>query len=142
MYLENSSFIEASYLLGPDRNKIWLCEDCKNAARSAGMSYTTYIKEENYCPKCSIKSIEKEYYSLLEFKVDALDYRFTFHLPLSSALRWMNNIDDLPQGIRKIGKYSDKMYLYGRSINKIEEKIFPLPMIKEQLNEYINSSEA
>jgi hypothetical protein len=103
------------------------------------MSYSAYIRGENYCPKCSIKSSQKEYYSLIEFGISLLDYRFSFHLPLSSARKWMDNIDDLPQGIRKTGKYYDKMYFYGRPINRIEEKVYPLAVIKEYLNNYIDN---
>lgn len=137
MYLENTSFIKASYLIGPDRKKVFLCEDCKDSARSAGMSFIDYVKKEYYCPKCYIQSIEKEYYSLLEYKIDSPDYRFTFHLPRSSANRWMIEIDSLPQGSRQANRYDDKMYLYGRPISRIEERVFPLAMVKEYLFKYL-----
>lgn len=137
MYQENSSFINASYLIGPDRKKVFLCEDCKDSARSARMSFIDYVKKEYYCPKCYIQSIEKEYYSLLEYKINAADYRFTFHLPRSSAIRWMTEIDSLPQGNRQANRYDDKMYLYGRPVSRIEERVFPLPMVKEYLYKYL-----
>lgn len=137
MYRENSPIIKASYLLGPDRRKIWLCEDCKDAARTAGISYNTYIRKEYYCPKCTVQSIIKEYYSLVEFNIQVTDYRFTFHLPRSSARQWMENMENLPHGTRKIGHYDDKMFLYGRSVSRIEEKIFPLPVVEEKLYQYL-----
>lgn len=137
IYSENSSYIKLSYLVGPDRTNVWLCEDCKETTRSAGISYAAYIREGNYCPKCSIKSIDKEYYSLIEFKVTLLEYRFSFHLPLSSAVKWIGSLAEIPPGTRKIGNYPDKMYLYGRSINRIEEKVCPLTTVKEYLLDYL-----
>ncbi len=141
MYQDHPEFMDAIYLLGPDRHKIWLCEDCKEAAHSAGISYVSYVKHEFYCPKCSRQQVEKEYFSLIEFKVNLLNYRFTFHLPLSSASAWMHNMDTLPQGVRETGRYDDKMYLYGRSISRTEEKVFPLNMILEKLNEYLQQDQ-
>lgn len=141
MYLENQQFIKASYLLGPDRKKVWLCEDCKDASRSAGMSYNTYIRSEAYCPKCDILELEKEYYSLVEFCLEVSDYRFIFHTPRSLAVRWMKDIDELPRDNRKTGQYDDRMYLYGRAISRIEERVFPLEMLKEKLEAYIRGDE-
>jgi hypothetical protein len=138
MYQENSPIINTCYLIGPDRKKIFLCEDCKDSARSARMSFVEYVKKGYYCPKCYIQSIEKEYYSLLEFKIDAADYRFTFHLPRSSAIRWMGEIDNLPQGNRQANRYDDKMYLYGRPVSRTEERVFPLPVVKEFLCKYLD----
>jgi len=135
---ENPSLVKAIYLLGPDRRKIWLCEDCKDAARSSGMSYNDYIRSEHYCPKCTIQAVFKEYYSLIEYGFQVADYRFTFHLPRSLAQRWMQNLDELPQGIRKTEHYDDKMYVYGRPISRVEEKVFPLPMVEEKLLLYLN----
>lgn len=142
MYQDRPELMKAVYLLGPDRHKIWLCEDCKEAAHSAGLSYVSYVKNELYCPKCSRQQVEKEYFSLIEFQVNLLNYRFTFHLPLASASTWLQNIDALPQGVRETGRYDDKMYLYGRSISKIEEKVFPLKMIVEKLNQYLHQEKA
>ncbi|MDD2619933.1 MAG: hypothetical protein PHC92_04600 [Syntrophomonadaceae bacterium] len=140
MYQENQGAIKASYLLGPDRKKVWLCEDCKEASRSAGISYNSYIQNEAYCPKCDIQVVEREYYSLVEFSLKAGEYRFVFHTPRSLAAGWMKNIRELPQEARKTGHYQDRMYLYGRSISNIEEKAFPLPMLKERLIAYLNNS--
>lgn len=134
---ENPALVNTIYLLGPDRRKIWLCDDCKDAARTSGLSYNDYIRNEYYCPKCTVQSVIKEYYSLVEFSIQVPDYRFTFHLPRSSAQRWMQNLDDLPQGIRKTGHYDDKMFVYGRPISRVEEKVFPLPMVEEQLHLYL-----
>lgn len=139
MYSENTSAIQAVYLTGPDRQKVWLCEECKDNARSAGMSYPAYVKKEYYCPKCFLQAVEKEYYSLVEFKVNTADYHFSFHLPLAVVCRWMENLDRLPQSIRETGRYDDKMYLYGRPVSRIEEKIFPVAMVKQILTDYVNS---
>lgn len=139
MYYEHYDFIEATYLLGPDKKKIWLCEDCKDAAHEAKLSYKSYINQELFCPKCSIQSIEKEYYSLIEFVIKSDEYRFNFHLPRSQAIKWLKEIDLLPQKTRNIGKYEDRMYMYGRSISRIEEKVFPLAMLIKELNQYIQS---
>lgn len=135
---DNPALINAIYLLGPDRRKIWLCEDCKDAARTSGMSYNDYIRKEYYCPKCTVQSVVKEYYSLIEFNIQVPDYRFTFHVPRSSAQRWLPNLDELPQGIRKTGHYDDKMFIYGRPISRVEERVFPLPMVEEQLQLYLS----
>lgn len=137
MYQEHRGVLKASYLLGPDRQRIWLCEDCKEASRTAGMSYNKYIQNESYCPKCDVQILEREYYSLVEFYLKVGDYRFVFHTPRSLAAGWMKDMQELPQGTRKADRYQDKMYLYGRPISNIEEKAFPLAMLKEKLIEYL-----
>lgn len=139
MYNHYSDLIEVVYLLGPDRKRIWLCDDCKESARAAGMTYVSYLQKGHYCPKCTLDSVEKEYYSLVEFRVILEDYRFTFHLPRSSALRWMKNLDSLPQSVRDTGNYQDRMYLYGRTISSIEERILPLPIIVEKLQQFLTA---
>ncbi len=137
MHLRKPDSLEMHYLIGPDRKTIWLCEDCKYSSQAAGMPYGSYIRQGNYCPKCYVQSVEKEYYSLIEFIVLSSEYRFVFHLPLNTAKKWLENINDLPQGFRKTKKYDDKMYLYGRQISRIEEKAFPLNMIVEKLENYL-----
>ena len=139
LYDQFADLIQAIYLLGPDRKQIWLCDDCKESARAAGMSYVDYLKQGYYCPKCTIGSVDKEYYSLVEFRISLEDYRFTFHLPRASAIRWMKNLDSLPQSIREMGRYQDRMYLYGRTISRIEERILPLPVILEKLQQFLAS---
>ncbi|HOQ08943.1 MAG TPA: hypothetical protein PLG09_02325 [Syntrophomonadaceae bacterium] len=140
LYNQYTDLIQAIYLLGPDRKQIWLCDDCKDSARAAGMSYVDYLKKGYYCPKCTIGSVDKEYYSLVEFRISLDDYRFTFHLPRASAIRWMKDLDSLPQSIRETGRYQDSMYLYGRAISRIEERILPLPVILEKLHQFLASS--
>lgn len=139
LYGQFSDLIKAIYLLGPDRKQIWLCDDCKESARAAGMSYVDYLKQGYHCPKCTIGSVDKEYYSLVEFRVALEEYRFTFHLPRASALRWMKNLESLPQSARDVGNYQDRMYLYGRSISHIEERVLPLPVILEKLQQFLDS---
>lgn len=140
MYQENQGVITASYLQGPDRQRVWLCEDCKEASRAAGMSYNHYIRSESYCPKCEVQILEREYYSLVEFCLKVGDYRFVFHTPRSLAAGWMKDMRELPQGTRKADHYQDRMYLYGRAISNIEEKAFPLVMLKDKLMAYLNGS--
>lgn len=142
LYHQYPDLIQAIYLLGPDRKQIWLCDDCKESARAAGMTYVDYLKQGYYCPKCTIGSIDKEYYSLVEFRAALDDYRFTFHLPRSSAIRWMKDLDSLPQSIRDMGSYQDSMYLYGRAISRVEERILPLPVILEKLQQFLDSDES
>lgn len=137
MYAENQDYIQVRYLLGPDRKRIWLCDDCKESARNAGMSFVEYLKRGYYCPKCYVHSVDAEYYSLYEFIINIADYRFVFHLPRSSAQRWLKDHCDMAQGRRETGPYDDSMYLYGRAATRIEEKSFPLPMIIEALNRYL-----
>lgn len=139
MYNYFNDIIEAVYLLGPDRKRIWLCDDCKESARTAGLTYVDYLNKGYYCPKCTLGSVDKEYYSLVEFRVIVEDYRFTFHLPRSSALRWMKNLNSLPQSVRDTGTYQDRMYLYGRSISRIEERILPLPILLEKLQQFLTA---
>jgi len=136
LYQEHRSLLSVTYLIGPDRTQVWLCEDCKDASRSAGMSFKEYIQGEYYCSKCLEQMVEKEYYSLVEFKVAAAGYRFTFHLPRSSARKWMSDMEQLPQEARKTGRYDDRMYLFGRPISRIEARAFPLPMVVEKLTAY------
>jgi hypothetical protein len=140
VYTDKPDLFQIIYLAGPDRHRVWLCEDCREAAASARMSYADYIRNEYFCPKCSIQAIDKEYYSLIEFKVRLDEYRFTFHLPLYSASRWLRKLEDYPQYTRKAGRYNDTMYIYGRPVNKVEERIFPLNMIVEKLKQYLLNS--
>ncbi|MEA1960971.1 MAG: hypothetical protein U9N81_06805 [Bacillota bacterium] len=140
MYTENPNIITATYLHGPDRKKIWLCEDCKDAAWGMGLSYVSYIQNELYCPKCELQLIEKEYYSLIEFHLEIEKYRFCFHQPRSKVMKWMKDIDQLPHRLRYVGRCSDQMYLYGRSISRVEEKVFPLPMVRNELTRYLTDA--
>jgi hypothetical protein len=137
MYHDYPGLIIATYLAGPDRYKVWLCEDCRSSASSSGMSFRAFIQNEHYCSKCYIQSIEREYYSLIEFVIEAAGYRFCFHLPRSSAEKWFKEMNRLPQGIRKLTRYYDTMYLYGRRISRIEKRLFPLAFIIEQIHEYL-----
>ncbi|QGT99699.1 hypothetical protein SYNTR_1106 [Candidatus Syntrophocurvum alkaliphilum] len=137
IYNDNKNIIKTSYLIGPDKKKIWLCEDCKDNARTANITYTKYMQKELYCTKCFIQAVEKEYYSLIEFVIQIDKYKYVFHLPKSSAQKWVA-IEDLPKKNRNMGRYSDRMYYYGRSISRVEEKVFPVKMIIEELNDYLN----
>jgi hypothetical protein len=136
IYNEYREKLTISYLIGPDRNRVWLCEDCKEAARTAGLTYTDYIGKEMYCSKCYVATVEHEYYSLVEFSLIIDDFEFVFHAPRSSVQKWID-VRNLPQGIRQSGKYNDRMYMYGRLISRVEEKIFPLPVIVEYLNNFL-----
>ncbi len=137
MWRDNPDLIQVRYLLGPDRERIWLCDDCKDSARSAGLSFVEYLKKGHRCPKCFVQSVEPEYYSLFEFIVAIGNYRFVFHLPRSSAWRWLKDVPNIEQGRRETGPYDDSMYLYGRPSTRIEEKSFPLPMVIEALTAYL-----
>lgn len=139
LFNENVDIIKPTYLLGPDRNKVWLCEDCKDNCRSMGISFNHYIRQEYYCSKCFVQVLEKEYYSLFEFHLNIENHRFTFHLPKSLAQKWLD-WRLLPQSNRRAQFYQDRMYLYGRRISRVEEKAFPLPRITEYLSQYLNGN--
>ncbi len=139
IYRENPALCRAVYLVGPDRLRITLCEDCKESARAAGMSYPEYIRREYWCSKCYVQSVEKEYYSLVEFIIKADEVRFNFHLPRSRAVKWLTEIDSLPQHSRETVRYQDGMYFYGRPVSKIEEKAFPLSMVMDELKAYLDN---
>lgn len=141
MWQENREAVQCRYLLGPDRRRIWLCDDCKDSARSAGMSFVEYLKKGYSCPNCFIQSVEPEYYSLVEFEIVSQHYRFVFHIPRVSARRWMNNLEDLPQLNRETGQDDDQMYLYGRRATRVEEKSFPLGMVVEALTRYLTPTD-
>ena len=136
-YRDNREKFRVIYLLGADKKKVWLCEDCKDAAHSRGLSYNRFIREEAYCSKCYIQSVEKEYYSLLESILRVGDYRFIFHSPRSLAALWVDNLPELPCELRREGLYDDRMYLYGRRVTAVEERVFPLAMIEGKLLEYL-----
>ncbi|HWP98046.1 MAG TPA: hypothetical protein VN426_14470 [Syntrophomonadaceae bacterium] len=131
---------QINYLVGPDRNKVWLCEDCKDHARKAGIPYAEYARREYHCSKCYVQHLEKEYYSLIQFDLQLDQHRFSFHLPLSAS-RWVQDIHLLPQGIRETGNYSDRMFLYGRAVSRVEEQVYPLKMIIEGLQHYLAEDE-
>lgn len=139
MYQDGPDLLSPRYLSGPDRYRVWLCEDCKESAQLSGQSYAAYIKNEYFCPKCFLQAFDKEYYSLIEFRVRLDDFRFTFHLPLALAERWIAKLSDLPQMDRKTGNYSDKMYMYGRAVTPVEEKAFPINMIIGKLESYLKT---
>lgn len=133
-------YVKTRYLDGPDRIKVWLCDDCKENARNAGISYNNYVKRELVCPKCTIQLLEPRYYSLMEFIIRLANYRFIFHLPHQIARKWMTDISEMEQGIRKAGKYDDRMYLYGRAVMPVEEKLFPLPVIIEKIKSFLEEA--
>ncbi len=139
MYSEHPQDLKAVYLQGPDRKKIWLCDDCRDAAQNANMSYVRYIQQEYYCPKCEIQVVDKEYFSLIEFTLTIDAFHFCFHQPRSKVLKWMKDLDRLPHRNRHTGNYTDQMYMYGRSVSRIEEKVFPLKMIEQALNNYVST---
>ncbi|HBK53760.1 MAG TPA: hypothetical protein DDZ44_07485 [Syntrophomonas wolfei] len=65
------------------------------------------------------------------------DYRFIFHSPRSLAAAWVDNLPELPCEVRREGFYEDRMYLYGRRVTAVEERVFPLEIIKGKLMEYL-----
>lgn len=128
---------DITYLLGPDRKKVWLCEDCKSNARKAGISFPEYSRREYHCSKCYVQNLEKEYYSLIQFDLALEGYRFSFHLPLSAA-RFVKNLHLVNQAVRKTCRYNDLMYIYGRSVSRVEEQVYPLNMIVDGLQRFLN----
>lgn len=141
MHEEFGDLFRVVYLVGPDRRKVWLCDDCKENARKAAIPYAEYARREYYCTKCFVQNLEKEYYSLVQFDLEMGRCRFSFHLPRSSA-RWLGDLQRFNQETRKAGNYSDKLYLYGRPVSRIEEQAYPLSMIIEKLNLFINNTPA
>lgn len=139
MMAQYGEFFEVTYLVGPDRQKVWLCEDCKGNARKVNMPYAEYARSEYYCSKCYVQTLEKEYYSLIQFDLALEQYRFSFHLPLASA-HWIKDRPDINHGTRKSGSYNDCMYLYGRPVSRIEEQVYPLTAIVDGLTGFLNSS--
>jgi DNA-binding response OmpR family regulator len=87
------------------------------------------------------RAVDKEYYSLIEFRVRSGDFKFTFHLPLALAEPWIGKLSDLPQWDRKTGNYSDRMYMYGRPVSPVEEKVFPINMIISKLENYLKTGQ-
>lgn len=128
------------YLVGADKARVWLCEDCSQTARLNGCSYQDYISEQRYCCKCEVQVLEREYYSLIEFVVENQDLRFSFHLPVSKARKWMCGIEGLPRFERGSGEKRDEMYFYGRRITRVEEKIVPLAVAIKELRGFIEAA--
>lgn len=133
--------VRCVYLIGQDRSKIWLCEDCRQSARAAGYTYLDYVKLGHYCEKCYVQVVEREYYSLVEFSLESDDYRFCFHLPVSVARKWLAGIKELPIRERKHDEVNDAMYFYGRRITRIEEKVIPLAVVVQELETFLTGSE-
>ncbi|MGE5381287.1 MAG: hypothetical protein ACM3NT_09520 [Methylocystaceae bacterium] len=131
-------YIEIAVLTGGDRLRVWLCDDCKQNAREQNMTYRDYIAHGYYCPKCEQQIMERDFYSLLEIKISWERHRFSFHVPWSEARRWELNWDAIPQRERSGKDARDSMFIYGRHISNLEERIFPLPAIINHLEEFIS----
>lgn len=140
MLEEYRPLFNVTYLLGPDRKKVWLCEDCKANARKAGIPFTEYARREYHCSKCYVQNLEKEYYSLIEFDLALEGHRFSFHLPLSAA-RFVKDLHLVNQAIRKTWAYNDLMFIYGRPVSRVEEQVYPLTMIVDGLQQFLNRNE-
>lgn len=137
MMEEYRPLFNISYLLGPDRKKVWLCEDCKTNARKAGIPFPEYARREYYCSKCYVQNLEKEYYSLIQFDLALEGHRFSFHLPLSAA-RFVKDLHLVNQAVRKTCRYNDLMFIYGRPVSRVEEQVYPLTMIVDGLHRFLN----
>jgi len=129
--------VHCLYLVGGDKIRVWLCEDCACTARLNGNSYQEYIGEHRYCPKCEVQVVEREYYSLIEFIIENQDLRFVFHLPVSKARKWLLGIEGFPRAERGSAEKMDEMYFYGRRVTRIEEKIVPLAVVEKELREFL-----
>lgn len=136
MIEEYGPLFKVTYLLGPDRKKIWLCEDCKANARKAGIPFPEYARREYHCSKCYVQNLEKEYYSLIQFDLALEGHRFSFHLPLSAA-RFVKDLHLVNQAIRKTCRYNDLMFLYGRPVSRVEEQVYPLTIIVDGLKKFL-----
>lgn len=137
MIEEYRTLFNITYLLGPDRKKVWLCEDCKSNARKAGIPFPEYARREYHCSKCYVQNLEKEYYSLFQFDLALEGHRFSFHLPLSAA-RFIKEIHLLDQSVRKTCRYNDLMFIYGRPVSRVEEQVYPLNMIVDGLQRFLS----
>lgn len=130
-------YLELAVLLGPDKYRIWLCEECRMQASEMGMSYREYIAEGNSCPKCEVQVKERDYYSLLEIAVSFDKHSFCFHMPRHLAAKWELEWDRIPCRDRLEDDSRDRMCLYGRRITNIEERVFPLPAVIDQLQRFL-----
>lgn len=130
-------YIELLILTGGDRSRIWLCDDCKLNANEQNMTYKRYIAEGYYCPKCEQQVMERDFYTLLEMKINWDQHRFCFHILWSEARKWDLNWDSLPRRDRVSEDARDSMFLYGRRISSLEERIFPLPAITRHLEDFL-----
>lgn len=135
-------YLEVQLLMGGDRLRVWLCDDCKTNAHEQNMTYREYIASGYYCPKCEQQIMERDFYSLIEIKVSWEQHRFSFHVPWSQARKWELNWDNIPQRDRNNEDAPDTMFLYGRRISTLEERIFPLPAIVRELEEFIYNNSA
>lgn len=133
-----SEVVECIYLVGDDQVKVWLCDDCRQAANAAGYSYPEYVREGRRCSKCYVQVLAREYYSLIEYNIEVEECRFCFHLPYPIARKWMD-IEELPRRERKQGKGSDEMYFYGRKITRMEERVVPLAVVERELEEFLRT---
>jgi len=132
-------YLEVMLLLGGDRLRVWLCDDCKINAYEQNMSYREYIANGYYCPKCEQQIMERDFYTLLELKLSWEQHRFCFHIPWSEVRKWDLNWDAIPKRERISEDARDIMFLYGRHISTLEERIFPLPAIINSLEEFIGN---
>jgi len=130
-------YLELKVLLGPDKYRIWLCEDCRLQAKEMGMSYGEYIAEGHTCPKCEIRVKERDYYSLLEIVVALDKHSFCFHMPRHLDSKWDLDWGRIPCGERSEDDSRDRMFLYGRKITNTEERVFPLPAVIAQLQRFL-----
>lgn len=113
-------------------HKILLCAGCRVKAQNMGLSYLKFKINHGGCPQCRK---EEDYYSLFEFRVEYGEHRFCFHTPFSTARKWFENLDELPQRAREKGK--EVALPFGRPISEGEARAVTLEEVIQELKSYL-----
>lgn len=126
---KNTPYLTIQYVKGEDR--VELCRECSDdlkVERKRGL-YRLFLHPCAYC------EVKKNYYSLLDLRIQYKGYKFHFHVPYNEIDKWFTiDLDSLPVIIRRKEKGIEK---YGRVVTKAEREFLPLDWVVKELELFI-----
>jgi hypothetical protein len=131
--------VALAYLVGEDRIRVWLCDECRAAARSGGHRYPDFVRMRGACSKCFAQVLEREYYSLVEFSMQGEECGFRFHLPRQVAAQWLPGLAELPRRGRNRDEARDSMLAFGRRVSRGEEEVVPMQVAVRELEAFLQA---
>jgi len=137
-YKKYPEIFQISFIERGDR--VFYCNKCRNKAYREWRNgydiayfFSEWIMMQEPCKKCIV---EKDYYSLVEFRIEMPIAKFNFHLPYPQSKAIFNK-ENLP----KIKLNKEEMFVkFGREITSYEASLVPLEEVVQELKAYLNKS--
>lgn len=129
---KDTPYFQVQYVKGED--KVQLCYECMDDIREE-RKRGIHRLFTHVCAHCAVK---KEYYSLLDIKIQYKGYKYHFHIPYHEIEKWFDvDVQSLPVIFRRKEKGKER---YGRMITKEEREFLPLEMVIKELENFIRKS--